>query len=75
MVATTDVIYRRLRAFKDAETFERLFGEDGFEENPDWSEDLPDLGKEPLPSRESERDRGDTEPGLDDIAEMPDTDE
>jgi hypothetical protein len=75
VVATTDVIYRRLRAFKDAETFERLFGEDGFEENPDWSEDLPDLGKEPLPPQDSGRDRGDTEPGLDDIAEMPDIDE
>jgi len=70
-----DAIYRRLRSFKDSDTFERLFGEDYFATTPDWDEDLPDLGKEPLPSQENDRNRTDTESELDDIAAMPDLDE
>ncbi len=70
-----DAIYRRLRSFEDAETFERLLGEDDFAANPDWDDDLPDLGKEPLPPQESDRERDDAESELDDIAEMPDIDE
>ena len=70
-----DAIYRRLRSFKDAKTFERLLDDDYFAENPDWDDDLPNLGREPLPPRDDAARPDDAEPDLDDIAEMPDLDE
>lgn len=70
-----DAIVRRLRSFKDASTFERLFGDDSFAENPDWADDLPDLGTESLPPRDANSDRADVESGVDEIVEMPDLDE
>jgi len=70
-----DAIYRRLRSFKDAKTFERLFDDDYFAENPDWDDDLPDLGQEPLPPRDDDASPDDAESDLDDIAEMADLDE
>ena len=70
-----DAIYRRLRSFKDASTFERLFDDDYFAENPDWDDDLLDLGPEPLPPQDSDSGQDVSESELDDIAEMPDLDE
>ena len=70
-----DAIYRRLRSFKDASTFERIFDDDYFAETPDWDEDLPDLGREPLPPRDADAVEGNADSGLDEIAEMPDLDE
>jgi predicted transcriptional regulator len=69
-------IYKRLRSFRDAETFERLFEDDYFAENLDWADDIPDMGKEPLPeSRPPGTARWEDERGLDKIAELPDMDE
>lgn len=45
-----ETIYRRLRSFRDTETFERLFDGDYFSEHPDWAEEFDDLGRAPLPS-------------------------
>lgn len=70
-----DAIYRRLRSFKDASTFERLFDDDYFAEHPDWDEDLPDLGEEPLPPQDSDARPDDAESELDEIADLPDLDE
>ena len=70
-----DAIYRRLRSFKDASTFERLFDDDYFADHADWDDDLPDLGREPLPLRDSDAEGANAEPDLDAIAEMPDLDE
>ena len=70
-----DAIYRRLRSFKDASTFERLFDGDYFADHADWDDDLPDLGKEPLPPQDSDTGQDDSESELDGIAEMPDIDE
>lgn len=70
-----DAIYRRLRSFKDASTFERLFDDDYFAEHADWDDDLPDLGRGPLPPQDADPEQDDSESALDDIAEMPDLDE
>lgn len=70
-----DAIYRRLRSFKDASTFERLFDDDYFAENADWDDDLPDLGREPLPPQDADSGQDDSGAALDEIAEMPDLDE
>jgi len=70
-----DAIYRRLRSFRDASTFERMFDDDYFAEHSDWDDDLPDLGREPLPPQGSDPERDDAESELDAIAEMPDLDE
>jgi DNA-binding MarR family transcriptional regulator len=48
-----DAIYRRLRSFRDTQTFERLFDGDYFSEHPDWADAFDDLGDEPLPERGS----------------------
>lgn len=69
-----DAIYRRLRSFRDADTFERLF-DDYFAENPDWAEEFPGLGREPLPPQNADAEQDDSEAGLDEIADMPDLDE
>ncbi|MFC4986791.1 MarR family transcriptional regulator [Saliphagus infecundisoli] len=70
-----DAIYRRLRSFKDANTLERMFDDDYFEENPNWASDLPDLGQERLPQPNVDAEQGDHEADLETIAEMPDLDE
>lgn len=44
-----DRIYHRLRAFRDAETFERVFDGDWFSRHRDWADDLDDLGAVTLP--------------------------
>lgn len=70
-----DAIYRRLRSFKDATTFERLFEDDYFAGNPDWADELPALGREPLPQRDVDEGRSDRQGEFEGIAEMPDLDE
>jgi len=69
-----DAIYRRLRSFRDSRTFERIFDDDYFTGNPDWADELPDLGREPLPPRDESERHDDREAALDEIAEMPDLD-
>jgi predicted DNA-binding protein YlxM (UPF0122 family) len=46
-----DAIYRRLRSFRDRKTFERVFDDDYFSNNPDWDDEFEDLGTEPLPEQ------------------------
>jgi DNA-binding MarR family transcriptional regulator len=70
-----DAIYRRLRSFKDSDTYERLFDDDYFAEQPEWAEEFPDLGREPLPTRDVGTTRDDREPELDEMGDMPDLDE
>lgn len=70
-----EAIYRRLRSFKDASTFERLFAGDHFAEHPDWAGELPDLGEEPLPRRGSNPDGDGPEADTEDIGDLPDIDE
>lgn len=48
-----DAIYRRLRSFRETETFRRLFGDDAFAEQPAWPDEFDDLGREPLPNRDT----------------------
>lgn len=64
-----DAIYRRLRSFRDSKTFDRVFDDDYFAENPDWADDLPDLGRERLPHRDDDAARNGPESELDDITE------
>lgn len=69
-----DAIYRRLRSFRDVQTFARLFDEDYFSENPDWADEFDDLGREPLPERDSDpRDTTSTDEDFD-VSEMSDLD-
>ena len=67
-----DAIYRRLRSFRDTSTFERMFNDDYFAANPGWADGLPDLGKEPLPPRETEAEQGDCEAEQGDCEAKPD---
>jgi DNA-binding MarR family transcriptional regulator len=69
-----DAIYRRLRSFRDAQTFEQLFDGDYFSENPNWADEFDDLGREPLP--EQETDASETADTNDDfeVADLPDLD-
>lgn len=70
-----DAIYRRLRSFRDARTFERIFDGDYFSENPDWADEFDDLGREPLPERDAESQEGSSANEDFDVAEMPDLDD
>lgn len=49
-----EVIYRRLRSFRDTQTFKRLFDGDYFSEHPDWADEFDDFGRERLPEPSEE---------------------
>lgn len=60
-----EVIYRRLRSFRDTQTFKRLFDGDYFSEHPDWADEFDDLGREPLPEpSEESRNPTDSQAGV-----------
>lgn len=67
-----DRIYHRLRAFRDAETFERTFDDDWFSRHSDWADGLDDLGPEPLPDPPDDgiEARRDEEPRFDDLPDL-----
>lgn len=67
-----DRIYHRLRAFRDAETFERVFDGDWFSRHQGWADDLDDLGAVSLPEAPAESDEGTRveEPAYDELTDI-----
>lgn len=67
-----DRIYHRLRAFRDAETFERVFDGDWFSRHQGWADDLDDLGAVSLPEAPVDSDEGTRveEPAYDELTDI-----